>query len=130
MANAYDTLCRRGYVQAVTDEPGLRRAMERHLYKGRCKRYNTREEGTPDRERAAGDASEAGLLVLERQFAGEEFADAKFHPVWAKAEELGILIFIHPQSTPELNNRFKGNGWLENTIGNPLDTTIALMNAK
>jgi aminocarboxymuconate-semialdehyde decarboxylase len=57
---------------------------------------------------------------------GEEFADAKFHPVWAKAEELGVLIFIHPQGTPELSRRFKGNGWLGNTIGNPLDTTIAL----
>jgi aminocarboxymuconate-semialdehyde decarboxylase len=58
--------------------------------------------------------------------AGEEFADAKFHPVWAKAEELGAVLFIHPQSTPELASRFKGQGWLSNTIGNPLDTTIAL----
>src|SRR6266700_17499 len=58
--------------------------------------------------------------------AGEEFSDPKFHPFWAKAEELGVLIFIHPQSTPDLARRFKGNGWLENTIGNPLDTTIAL----
>jgi aminocarboxymuconate-semialdehyde decarboxylase len=37
-----------------------------------------------------------------------------------------VLVFIHPQSTPELAKRFKGNGWLSNTIGNPLDTTIAL----
>ena len=58
--------------------------------------------------------------------AGVDFSDVKFHPVWAKAEELGALLFIHPQSTPELANRFKGNGWLSNTIGNPLDTTIAL----
>jgi aminocarboxymuconate-semialdehyde decarboxylase len=58
--------------------------------------------------------------------AGYEFSDPKFHPFWAKAEELGVLIFIHPQSTPELSKRFKGNGWLSNTIGNPLDTTIAL----
>ena len=43
-----------------------------------------------------------------------------------KAEELGAVLFIHPQSTPELAERFKGNGWLSNTIGNPLDTTIAL----
>ena len=57
---------------------------------------------------------------------GEEFSDAKFHPVWAKAEELGVLLFIHPQSTPDLAKRLKGNGWLANTIGNPLDTTIAL----
>ncbi len=65
-------------------------------------------------------------IAIGGSVAGEEFSGAKFHPVWAKAEELGILIFIHPQSTPELNNRFKGNGWLANTIGNPLDTTIAL----
>jgi aminocarboxymuconate-semialdehyde decarboxylase len=58
--------------------------------------------------------------------AGAEFSDPKFHPFWAKAEELGILIFIHPQSTPDLAPRLKGNGWLANTIGNPLDTTIAL----
>jgi predicted TIM-barrel fold metal-dependent hydrolase len=57
---------------------------------------------------------------------GEDFSDPKFHPVWAKAEELGAVLFIHPQSTPELAKRFKGNGWLSNTIGNPLDTTIAL----
>ncbi len=58
--------------------------------------------------------------------AGEEFSDPKFHPFWAKAQELGVLIFIHPQSTPDLANRLRGNGWLANTIGNPLDTTIAL----
>ena len=58
--------------------------------------------------------------------AGYEFADPKFHPVWAKAQELDVTLFIHPQSTPELSKRFKGNGWLSNVIGNPLDTTIAL----
>jgi aminocarboxymuconate-semialdehyde decarboxylase len=57
---------------------------------------------------------------------GTDFSDDKFHPVWAKAEELGAVLFIHPQSTPQLASRFKGNGWLSNTIGNPLDTTIAL----
>src|SRR3954447_9955454 len=57
---------------------------------------------------------------------GEDFSDPKFHPVWAKAEELAAVLFVHPQSTPELAKRFKGNGWLSNTIGNPLDTTIAL----
>ena len=57
---------------------------------------------------------------------GTDFSDPKFHPIWAKAEELGAVLFIHPQSTPQLASRFKGNGWLANTIGNPLDTTIAL----
>ena len=57
---------------------------------------------------------------------GAEFSDPKFHPVWAKAEELGVPLFIHPQGVPELAKRFPGNGWLGNTIGNPLETTIAL----
>ncbi len=58
--------------------------------------------------------------------AGEDFSNPKYNPVWAKAEELGAVLFIHPQSTPELAKRFQGSGWLANTIGNPLDTTIAL----
>jgi len=57
---------------------------------------------------------------------GVEFANAKFHPFWAKCEELGILVFIHPQPIPQLRDRLKGNGLLSNAIGNPLDTTIAL----
>ena len=58
--------------------------------------------------------------------AGVEFSDPRFHPVWAKAEELGAVLFIHPQGVPELAPRLKGNGWLPNLIGNPLETTIAL----
>jgi aminocarboxymuconate-semialdehyde decarboxylase len=57
---------------------------------------------------------------------GDDFCHPQYHPVLAKAQELGVMLFIHPQSTPELHNRFKGNGWLANVIGNPLDTTIAL----
>ena len=41
-------------------------------------------------------------------------------------EALGATLFIHPTSAPELAKRYKGNGWLSNVIGNPLDTTIAL----
>jgi len=57
---------------------------------------------------------------------GRDFCHPEFHPVLAKAQELGVMLFIHPQPTPELRARFKGNGWLANVIGNPLDTTIAL----
>ncbi len=57
---------------------------------------------------------------------GEELANPKFHPFWARAEELGVLVFIHPQGTAELKGRLQGNGGLENTIGNPLETTLAL----
>ena len=57
---------------------------------------------------------------------GLPFSDPKFHPVWAKAEELGAALFIHPQGVPQLADALKGNGWLANTVGNPLGTTIAL----
>jgi aminocarboxymuconate-semialdehyde decarboxylase len=57
---------------------------------------------------------------------GAELSDPKFHPVWAKAEELGVPLFIHPQGIPELAKRLAGNGWLSNAVGNPLSTTIAL----
>jgi aminocarboxymuconate-semialdehyde decarboxylase len=60
------------------------------------------------------------------QVAGSEFADPKFDPVWQKAEELGAVLFIHPQGVPELSKRLQGNGWQWNTIANPLATTIAL----
>ena len=60
--------------------------------------------------------------------AGEELANPKFHPFWAKCEELGVLVFLHPLGTRELepSGRLGGSGLLTNTIGNPLETTIAL----
>jgi predicted TIM-barrel fold metal-dependent hydrolase len=57
---------------------------------------------------------------------GEAFSDPKFHPVWAKAEELGVSLFIHPQGVPELSKTLAGNGWLTNSIAYPVETTIAL----
>lgn len=60
---------------------------------------------------------------------GEELSDPRFNPFWAKAEQLGVLVFIHPQvsgAPTELASRLKGSGGLENAIGNPLETTIAL----
>jgi predicted TIM-barrel fold metal-dependent hydrolase len=66
-----------------------------------------------------------GAAIGDR-VAGVEFSDPKFFPVWAKAEELGVPLFVHPQGLPELSKNLAGNGWLRNTIGNPLGTTIAL----
>ncbi|HZJ63104.1 MAG TPA: amidohydrolase family protein [Kofleriaceae bacterium] len=61
--------------------------------------------------------------------AGKEISDPVFDPFWAKAEALGVPVFIHPQPSGapgELKKRFQGNGYLDNVIGNPLETTIAL----
>jgi aminocarboxymuconate-semialdehyde decarboxylase len=57
---------------------------------------------------------------------GVAFSDPKFNPVWAKAEELGAPLFIHPQGVPELNKLVAGNGWLANAVSYPVETTIAL----
>jgi predicted TIM-barrel fold metal-dependent hydrolase len=58
---------------------------------------------------------------------GDELSNPKFHPFWAKAEELGAVVFIHPIYFAEGHTRFQGNGWLDNIIGNPLETTTALL---
>jgi predicted TIM-barrel fold metal-dependent hydrolase len=57
---------------------------------------------------------------------GDELSNPKFDPFWKKAEELGGLIFMHPQGIPEINKRVAGHGGLGNVIGNPLETTIFL----
>jgi len=59
---------------------------------------------------------------------GDDLSAPKFHPFWAKAEELETLIFIHPQSpgTPIEEKRLQGNGFLDNVVGHPLETTLAL----
>ena len=60
--------------------------------------------------------------------AGDELSNPRFHPFWGKCEELGILVFMHPLGVRELepSGRLNGSGLLTNTIGNPLETAIAL----
>jgi aminocarboxymuconate-semialdehyde decarboxylase len=57
---------------------------------------------------------------------GEEISAPRFDPFWAKVQELDRVIFIHPRSFAEGAERFQGAGTLGNTIGNPLETTVAL----
>jgi aminocarboxymuconate-semialdehyde decarboxylase len=59
---------------------------------------------------------------------GQELSDRKFDPFWAKAEELGVLLFMHPQPAQGTtqNPRLGGRGGLGNIIGNPLETTVFL----
>jgi len=60
---------------------------------------------------------------------GEEISDPKFHPFWAKAEQLGVRVFIHADIVGASNllaDRLKGNGYLDNVLGFPMETSIAL----
>lgn len=61
---------------------------------------------------------------------GEELANPKYDPFWAKAEELQALVFMHPQADSAnitgITKRAQGNGVLANVIGNPLETTFFL----
>jgi aminocarboxymuconate-semialdehyde decarboxylase len=53
-----------------------------------------------------------------------ELSDARFEPLWKKAQELGAVIFLHPSGFTD-TSRMKEH-FLTNVIGNPLDTTFAL----
>jgi aminocarboxymuconate-semialdehyde decarboxylase len=55
---------------------------------------------------------------------GREIGDAEFAPFWRRAEELGVVVFLHPLGT-SLGERV-GRYYLSNLIGVPLETTIAL----
>jgi aminocarboxymuconate-semialdehyde decarboxylase len=57
---------------------------------------------------------------------GTDLADPRFHPIWQKCEEFGVLVFMHPIAYGPFEPRLRGNGGLINIIGNPLETTIAL----
>jgi aminocarboxymuconate-semialdehyde decarboxylase len=54
-----------------------------------------------------------------------EFDDQGLDPFWAAAQDLGAVLFIHPPGNT-LGGRIS-RYYLINLIGNPLDTTIALM---
>ena len=55
---------------------------------------------------------------------GLELSDARFERFWAKAEELGCLVFIHPLGT-SLGERVDRH-YLGNIVGQPIETTLAL----
>jgi len=104
-----------------------------------CKRYPDRFVGMatvalqhPD---LAAEQLEEGVRKLDMRGApiggsveGQEVSDRKFDPFWAKAEALGVMLFMHPQQAPGTtdNPRLGGKGGLGNTIGNPLETTVFL----
>jgi len=59
---------------------------------------------------------------------GEEPTSEKYDPFWAKAQELGVPVFMHPGGADNviMDGSLAGRGELGNIIGNPLETTIFL----
>lgn len=59
---------------------------------------------------------------------GEVPSSAKYDPFWAKAEQLGVPVFMHPDGSKNIiqPNVLDGAGGLGNVIGNPLETTLFL----
>jgi aminocarboxymuconate-semialdehyde decarboxylase len=59
---------------------------------------------------------------------GEDLSDPKFDPFWAKAQDLGVAVFMHPQAAENVvkPDGLSGRGDLGNIIGNPLETAVFL----
>jgi aminocarboxymuconate-semialdehyde decarboxylase len=59
---------------------------------------------------------------------GEDPTLPKYDPFWAKAAELGALVFMHPGGATNIvkEGALGGRGDLGNIIGNPLETTYFL----
>ena len=55
---------------------------------------------------------------------GEDYSDPKFRSIFAKVEELGLLMFMHP--TGFTHAQRMGPWHLGNLIGNPLESTVAV----
>jgi aminocarboxymuconate-semialdehyde decarboxylase len=62
-------------------------------------------------------------MQIGSNIAGRNLDDPAFEPVWATAAELDAFILLHPINVAGMDRL--GSYYLNNLIGNPLDTTIA-----
>jgi len=62
-------------------------------------------------------------MQIGSNIAGKNLDDPALEPVWATAAELGAFILLHPINVAGMDRL--GSYYLNNLIGNPLDTTIA-----
>ena len=70
--------------------------------------------------------TETGLhgVEISTTAGGRDLADPDFEPFWARAAELGAVVFIHPWGcslAPRLDQHY-----LANIVGQPTETTVAL----
>src|SRR6202034_227051 len=62
-------------------------------------------------------------IEIMTHVAGEDLSAERFRKIFARCEELGLLVFMHSDGFTEAR-RFHDH-YFANVIGNPLDTTIA-----
>jgi aminocarboxymuconate-semialdehyde decarboxylase len=67
-------------------------------------------------------------VAIGGHVAGEPLSMAKYDPFWAKVQELGVMVFMHPNNAENVAkpDAFAGAGDLGNVIGNPLETGLFL----
>lgn len=63
-------------------------------------------------------------IEISTNVQGKELSDPQFSKFFAAAEELGMLLFIHPSGFTEAQRLTQH--YFNNVVGNPLDTTIAI----
>jgi aminocarboxymuconate-semialdehyde decarboxylase len=74
-------------------------------------------------ERAVKDLGLRGVEI-NTNVMGEELSAERFRRFFAKAQELDVLIFLHPSGFTE--GRRLAQHYFINVIGNPLDSTVAV----
>jgi aminocarboxymuconate-semialdehyde decarboxylase len=80
-------------------------------------------EAARELERCVTKLGFKGVQVLTN-VNGRELSDPAFARFWQKAEELGVLVVIHPNGFTHADRLVRF--YFNNVIGNPLETTIAL----
>jgi aminocarboxymuconate-semialdehyde decarboxylase len=73
--------------------------------------------------RCVGDLGLRGIEISSN-VNGRDLADPDLRPFFAAAEELGVLVFLHPLGFTD--GRRLSEHYLNNIVGNPLESTIAL----
>ena len=134
-------------VQAISTSPlqyyyGVEPDLGRQIARTINERLAEIQSGHPDRFAALGTLpmQSPELAVAELEYCmktlgfrgielgtnvgGVELADSRYEALFAKAEALNAIIFLHPIGFTEA--RRLTQHFLTNVIGNPLDTTVAL----
>jgi len=81
------------------------------------------KEAAAELARAMRELGFKGAEILTN-VAGKEISDPAYAPFWAKAEELGALVLIHPNGFTE--GRRLTRHYFNNVVGNPFETALAL----